>query len=543
MSKKVLILVCFLIVLSGIGIVSAETLSGTLGESGYNTTTYNVPFTGSQASPITKLHIKNIQYSTGTTTLTLFQNGVVSSVDAGAPAGVGIPFTAHLTTAGGVQLGDGTIGYQRVFNIEGTELPGSMWIYFNNWSTGGNTGSQTIYLNYSHNNFYNYSFQQETGSDSTVPNGGMVFKQDAGTALASGDYLQLKDISTTAAYTVSKPSGIGITGNITKTLGSSQAFVFSVSDTILASQSTVSTSPLNFSTSSEQIKIGIYTSNAVWYNSSILFNPGITPTPTPTPTATVGPENPIPAGYVRSMVQCVDGQTNGAIHGSNIQLKDVENLSWSNASARFDGTWWIDTLPGHTINAYGDATGYTAVSRLALPASGTTMYELIMWPSDIPPAPAGKVTLYVEVNEADSGNAITGASLSVRDGSGVTQAQTTGTSGTRMFEVMNNSLTWITASKFGYISQTKVITTSVSGTDTVRIELMKQVVTTAPTSTIPPGGVTTAVTVNPHDPSVTGNTNAAAQDMMNYLAANGMQLIQLCFLVTILGLLGVRLGK
>jgi hypothetical protein len=243
------------------------------------------------------------------------------------------------------------------------------------------------------------------------------------------------------------------------------------------------------------------------------------------------------------MVQCVDGQTSGALHGSDIQIKDVEASVWSNVTDRFDGTWFIDTLPNHTIDAYGQATGYTSASRTGLPASSSIMYELIMWASDAPAAPAGKVMLYVIVNDADSGNAITGVSIQVRDGTGITQAQTTGTSGTRSFEVLNSSTVYVTASKYGYITASKAMATSASGTDTMRIELMHEVVTAIPTNTIPPGGVTTAVTVNPHDPSVTGNTNAAAQDMMNYLASNGMQLIQLCFLVTILGLLGVRLGK
>jgi hypothetical protein len=355
-------------------------------------------------------------------------------------------------------------------------------------------------------------------------------------------------ITTLAEYSFTKPSGIGIQGNVTKTVGGtnypSRVYIFpATGESPISNDYTVTPYDFYLNTNASQIRVAILTPQSAWYNSSVLFSAG-TPTPTPTPTGTpVGPENPIPAGYVRSMVQCVDGQTSGAIHGANIQLKDVDNLSWSNATARFDGTWWIDTLPGHTIDAYGSATGYTSVSRLALPASGSTMYELIMWPSDIPPAPAGKVTLYVEVNDYDTGYTVPGASITVRDSSGATQAQTTGTSGTRMFEVVNNSPCYITVTKYGYVTQTRSITTSVSGTDTVRVELMHVLVTTAPTNTIPPGGVTTAVPIDTNAPEHTGSTNAKAQDMMNYLANNGMQIVQLCVLVTILGLLGVRLGK
>ena len=535
MKKQVIILVLVLLVLSGgIGIVSAETLAGSLGDSGYNTTGYTVVQTGGQVSPLTKLHVKNIQYSTGTITLTLFQSGVVSSVDAGAPAGVGIPFTAHLTTAGGTQLGDGTIGYQRVFNTVGTELPGSMWIYFNNWSTGGNTGTQTIYLNYSQNAFYNYSFQQESGSDSAVPNGGMVFKQDAGTALASGDYLQLKDISSTAAYTASKPSGIGITGNITKTLGSSQAFVFSATGTILTSQSTVSTSPLNFSVSAEQIKIGIFTSNAVWYNTSVLFSPGITPTPTVTPT----PAPTIAPGYVRTTVQTIDGTTGNEIHGSNIFLYDVEGSTWSNSTSDGDGSHYIDTLPYHTINAYATFTvfadHYSDAEALGLPTGyyGGITYSLSMFPPALSPG-EGNVNLYVTVQDADTYDIIRDASVQVRLPTGAVQGGNTGSSGTEIFVVPNSTVINIAATKSGYVGSNTVINSGAGTTASATVYLHKAVVTTTPTSTIPAGGITPVITVDSRSASEKDNA------MMDKVRDAGPTLIDLAIAATIIGLLGL----
>ena len=76
------------------------------------------------------------------------------------------------------------------------------------------------------------------------------------------------------------------------------------------------------------------------------------------------------------------------------------------------------------------------------------------------------------------------------------------------------------------------------------LELSKATVTAAPTSTIPPGGVTPVITQDPNDPSLRGgDTSLKAQEMMNWIAMNGMTLVQLCFLVTVLALMGVKLGK
>ena len=73
--------------------------------------------------------------------------------------------------------------------------------------------------------------------------------------------------------------------------------------------------------------------------------------------------------------------------------------------------------------------------------------------------------------------------------------------------------------------------------------MYRLVVTTVPTAPTGPGG-TTPVHVDPNDPSFHGgDTSMKAQEMMNWIAMNGMTLVQLCFLVTVFALLGVKLGK
>lgn len=251
---------------------------------------------------------------------------------------------------------------------------------------------------------------------------------------------------------------------------------------------------------------------------------------------------PVLPGLIRTLAQCKDGQS-GAQAGCNLQLMDVNANSWSNATSP-NGLWCIDTLPAHSLDFYADATGYTPVSRTGLPVIvGGITYDLVLWPSDLPPAPDGKITLYIIVTDAEYGALLSGASIMVRDNTGTTQAQTTSISGARSFFVSNSSLVYVSVSKSGYISRARTVSTPVSGTDTETISLQRAVITTQATSTIPPGGVTTAVTVDPNDPSITGSTTAKGQEMMNWLAMNGMSLVQLCFLVTILALLGVKLGK
>ena len=96
----------------------------------------------------------------------------------------------------------------------------------------------------------------------------------------------------------------------------------------------------------------------------------------------------------------------------------------------------------------------------------------------------------------------------------------------------------ITGSKSGYLSKTININSGEGPSKTVVVELSKATVTTVPTSTIPPGGVTPAVTPDPAGaPGDAGYSNAKGQEIMDYLASHGMELVSICFVVTILGLL------
>lgn len=267
-----------------------------------------------------------------------------------------------------------------------------------------------------------------------------------------------------------------------------------------------------------------------WYNRSnyVLISVNATPNDCSLPVA---------EGYIRSMAQCVDTQTSGAIHGCNLQLNDIEGGAWSNVTERFDGTWCIDTLPLHHINAYGQATGYSSASRFNLPVSSSVMYELFMIPGYVTNATEGHVWLYVLANDYDTGAALSGATVLVSGSGEASQTRTTGLSGQVIFEWANASTIYVTVDKSGYSSVSKVGTTSDYGPDTVRVELHRVIVTPTATSTPGPGGVTPAPTLD------TRSTTEKDTAMMNQVRDAGPILISLAILATIMGLLKLMAKK
>lgn len=387
-----------------------------------------------------------------------------------------------------------------------------------------------MYMNYSRNALYNFSYTW-TGTTG-APASNFHWVQAVGADPVSGDYNHVKDVSATADYTATKPAGLGIEGVITKTQGLSQAFVFSSTGATITSQSAASEDDFNFTVPNDQIIIGIYTSNAVWFNSSVLFSPGTTPTPTATPTAapTIAP------GYVRTSVETIDGTTGNTIHGSNIFLYDVEGSAWSNSSSDGDGIHYIDTLPYHTINAYGTFTEfageYTDASALSLPTGyyGGFTYYLSMFPPALSPG-EGNVNLYVTVMDADTYALINDASVQVRLPTGAVQGGSSGSTGTEVFVVPNSTVINIAATKYGYVGSNTVINSGSGTTASAKVYMHKAVITTIPTSTIPPGGVTPVITVD--------SRSASEKDvaMMDKIRDAGPDLIDLAIVATILGLL------
>lgn len=548
-KKIILILVCFLIVLSGIGIVTAETLTGTLADSNYTQSIYSITGGSGTNTALNSLTVNNIEYSTGLFSLVLWP-ATKGSFDGDAPPGSTIQFTAHLEN--GTQIGAGTLGYQRLWSGT-TEQPGYVWAQFTSWNNEGLTGDKRVNFNFTpgSGSIYNASFYGENGFLPTTGQigfglgGGVVNKK-------FGQYYMTRTSDFSNSYSVTKSSSTTalITGTITKGEGSgSRVYVINAENNqTITNEYTVNTNTFNFTAPVHSIRISLYDSFMAWHNSSALFSNGTIPAPTVTPTVTPTGVPTIAPGYVRTTVKTIDGTSGNEIHGSNIFLKDVEGDIWSNSTSDGDGSHYIDTLPYHTINAYGTFTvfadHYSDASALGLPTGyyGGFTYYLSMFPPAMDPGD-GNVNLYVSTREADTYNIIRDASVTVSIAGSSTQGGNTGSTGTETFVVPNQTVINIAASKPGYIGSNTVINSGTGTSASATVYLTAQTVTPTVTRTVAPGEITVRPTVDPHDPSITGSTNAKGQEIMNWLAMNGMDLVQLCFMVTVLALLGVKLGK
>jgi PKD repeat protein len=255
---------------------------------------------------------------------------------------------------------------------------------------------------------------------------------------------------------------------------------------------------------------------------------------------------PIVSGYHRTSFQCTDSNSDAAISGCDLQLRDLEGGAWSNTTDSSDGRWCIDTLPLHHINGYGQSTGYSDGSRLNVQEWNGMIYTILMVPGYVPSPLAGNVWVYVHVTE--SGADLSGTYISLSSTGLYTKSDTTDSSGIARFQWQNSTEVYINAAKAGYTTSSRVITTSAPGPDFVSIELHKGTQTLPLTPTLGPGGtVPTTIgpwgTPGPEGTMPLGYTNAQGQRMMDLLAVHGYDLVLLCIMVTILALLGIKLGK
>jgi hypothetical protein len=337
-------------------------------------------------------------------------------------------------------------------------------------------------------------------------------------------------------YAATKPSGLNIAGSVVKTSGgtsfNSRIFITNATDGVITSDTTSNPNTFNFTVPDEQIKIKMLAPSGTWYNSSLLFATAV-PTVTPTPVPT------IPPGYVRTEIATYD--VYGAIiRGTDIQIKDVEAGVWKNSTSDTDGILWIDTLPYHTLNAYGQfttiANQYQDASALGLSTGydGGVRFWLILYPYN-PDVGAGNTNLFVTVT--DNNGPLANALVKVGIPNSATLLAYTASSGVQSFVVPNQTILHITAEKSGYQTMGTTINSGTGTTAFANIRLDRLIVTIAPTSTIPPGGITPVVTVD-----VRTNPQKA-EGALNILYANGESIVMVCVLMTILGLLGIRLGK
>lgn len=256
-------------------------------------------------------------------------------------------------------------------------------------------------------------------------------------------------------------------------------------------------------------------------------------TPTPVPTYP-----PTPAGYIRTIVRTVDGNTGTRITGATINLRDVSNNSWKNSTADSDGESYIDTLPSSTMDVYcTHPTGaWTASSETGASVGG--VYLMPMYPPLLA-AGDGNINLVVGVYDI-YGNSLPGASVTVRVPSGATTGGITGPGGSETFNVVNNSVVTISASKSGYVGKSWSVTTNTFADQWTEIKLDRQTqATTPPTLTPGPEGTTPMPTIIPgcEDPTSSGCANIKDTALMNQLRDAGPSIVGLAILAIIFGIL------
>jgi|WetSurMetagenome_2_1015567.scaffolds.fasta_scaffold32185_3 PKD repeat protein len=251
-----------------------------------------------------------------------------------------------------------------------------------------------------------------------------------------------------------------------------------------------------------------------------------------------------------------DTYTGGIVTTAEIHLKDVENNSWVNGSTNH-GVASITVLSGHHIDAYASAMGYGDADYLNQPATLWT-YDIMMLPIGFANVSSGNVTAYITVKDYDTLQVVVNALVTAQysGGTGVTgNTQTTTGAGVASFVLPNNTVVHFSASKSGYITGVTVLNTGTgSGGDahvTGNISISKNIITGTPTITTLPGGGTPVPTVTylpGCDPSAS-DYNAAkcrsehSNSALNLLAGNMDNLVMLCLFVTVMYLLGIRLGR
>lgn len=557
MMKQKLILVIALLALVSIMIVPvmAETLTGELGGDYTFSTNYNLPVSAGYTGGFTRLTINSSHLTSGISALIRFDNGEIPSYPSALASNMTDFICYNYPLGQGYEdvlkeIGRGRIGFQRNFddNEPPIEIDGYQYLTFDSWNVSNATSGpyEQVYLVF--DPAFELSASVVAVTSTYPPNGAMAFGSEEPT-LSSGLYYQNIDNTVWAEYSVTKPGGLGIEGYVFKhatgegILYLSRAYVFNAtSGAVISSESTVTTDSFYVNVPAQTIKIGIQDSGLNWYNSSVLFSVAV-PTVTPTPTTT------IPAGYIVTYFRTFDPLGNSDIHGTDINLYDVEASAWTNYTADADGRGEIYTLPYHTVNAYGSyptAGVYNDAELLGYETgySGGHLGYLDMYPYT--PAPAGGYTeLYVTVRNRDDKSPITNAPIGITTiSTGAYYVTNSGTSGTAVSIFPNNTALKILVTKDGYMSATVYANTGISDKKYVNVDMIRATVTPVPTATVAPGESTVRPTEDPNDPALHGgDTSLKAGEMMNWLAMHGMDLVQLCFLVTIFALLGVKLGK
>jgi PKD repeat protein len=242
----------------------------------------------------------------------------------------------------------------------------------------------------------------------------------------------------------------------------------------------------------------------------------------------------------------------GLVANATIDLLDIENDSWVNVTSS-TGKSSITTLADHKLSGYGFAVGFNDAEQLIVEPQAFPGYVLYMYPTGFTNVSEGNVTVFVKAEDVDTGLAVIGATVTGQAAGGGSQVKTTNSAGWAQFVFPNNTNVHFKGEKTGYTgSTTIVLNTGVpSGGDTFvsgTVYLTKGSITILPTPTVTPlpgGGTPTPVqTYLPHcDPAASDYSAEECRAeqssfSLSWLADNMLLLIQICFVFTILYIVG-----
>lgn len=403
---------------------------------------------------------RGIENCTGITAVSRtddYKSGGHAIFGAGAPIyGAQADFTAHLASPSGVTLGTGEISFQRRYFANGSETIGYQTVVFNpDFTTGivsnSLTGDVIIYLDFPDDDFqyvHIYSCPIGTTIYTNRPLGTINFGGTSGAAYESHGYFTInKRFSFGATYTLIKNESF-ISGNVGKVyLGytyESQALIYDgVSGELGASEQYLSGNTFSFhNLLASSVIVGARAGNGVYYNSSILFEPVISPytlTVYPNPassrqviTADVAPQpnsaNRISYSYTAPNNKTYPFMINDHIEADTI-LNDTGNwLAYNELTSAYDfDTGTTMPIPAY-LNNIGGTGNYTLNCHLE-----TGDYGVFDLSAPIVIASGGltKATIYTQ--DSFNNAAIIGSHISVQEISNGNWTNKTATYGSEEF--------------------------------------------------------------------------------------------------------------
>jgi hypothetical protein len=428
--KKILFIFVLCLLLFSFG-VNAETLSGTItNDGGITSQTFWVGernTIGGAGGTARTIAIKNIELTGGTTALIHFDKPDThisfSSADDGI-SGKTTNFTWK-TNGGAHILATGTMGYQRfwdnAFPIP-NEIAGYQYWVFDTWNITGLSGTVTLSHDLYNTSYINYYYQYAATNATFYPdsNGKIVLSNTLG--YLTGDFINNRNNPFINEYIAEKPSGLGITGNVTKLVGGnyylSRAYITNaITGQGIASQSLVTSETFEFNTNAESIIISTRDSLGTWHNSSTLFGATPTPTPTPTPTTTI---NPNPTGDSNITIYVKNSINNTPISTSYVQI-DYQTNNNQGIPVQQQHAGYTDAngmivmnqpnVNNQLISAY--KSGYNSNSKL-INLAGDTTETIYLSPSGSGGVPTS-VSITMVVRNAVGNSIVSNAYVTISD--------------------------------------------------------------------------------------------------------------------------------